>query len=153
MKMIHALKTIAFAAILAIVGLGAFHSTPAQASTTNYSPAVAQVEVIPFTISGQWTATTTGVATIKLPFPAKLIGVSATARASGGTTPTLTVDVKQGSTSVLSAPISITAGTLSEGTITTSSLTDESTISVNLAIGGTSPTWNDITVLLTVIRQ
>jgi hypothetical protein len=29
---------------------------------------------------------------------------------------------------------------------------DESTINVNLAIGGTSPTWNDITLVITALR-
>lgn len=124
----------------------------AQADTTNYGLGVQQ-HVIPFHISGQYTATTAGVVRFKLPYAAKLVGVSATARASGGTTPTLTVDVKEGGTTVLSAPVSITAGTVSEGTITDSLLADESTITADLTIGGTSPTWNDITLLLTVVRR
>jgi len=37
--------------------------------------------------------------------------------------PTLTVDVKQGGTTVLSAPIAVTAGTVAEGTITTAQFT------------------------------
>lgn len=124
---------------------GAFAATP------NYS-ANAPVVVIPFHVSGQYTASTTAVIKLTLPFKAKLIGVSATARASGGTSPTLTVDLKQGGTTVLSAPIAVTAGTVAEGTITTATLTDESTITVDLAITGTSPTWNDITILLTLVR-
>ncbi|MEX2372411.1 MAG: hypothetical protein WD800_01285, partial [Dehalococcoidia bacterium] len=70
-----------------------------------------------------------------------------------GTTPTLTVDVLEGGVTVLSAPIAVTAGTVAEGTITDANLADESTITVNLVITGTSPTWNDITVLLTLVRQ
>jgi len=54
---------------------------------------------------------------------------------------------------VLSAPIAITAGTVSEGTVSDSLLADESTITADLTIGGTSPTWNDIILLLTVVRR
>ena len=71
---------------------------------------------------------------------------------SGGTSPTLTVDVQEAGATILSAPISITAGTVSDGTISDSNLADESLITINLAIGGTSPTWNDITVLLVLKR-
>lgn len=126
----------------------------AFAATQNYPVGVGvDVVVIPFHISGQYTATTASVAKFNLPFAGQLIGVSATARASGGTSPTLTVDLKQGGTTVLSAPISITAGTVAEGTITTSALSDEASMTVDLTIGGTSPTWNDITVLITVVRS
>lgn len=138
-------------AALALVASTLFAPLPALAATTNYPPSAA-VLVVPFHLSGQYTATATGVVKFKLPFKAKVLSVQANARASGGTTPTLTVDVLNGSTSMLSAPISITAGTVAEGTITTATHADESTINVNLAITGTSPTWNDITVVLTVLR-
>jgi len=145
----RALVGILFAAALSVLPPLA---VPANAATTNYNLSVQQV-VIPFHISGQYTATTAGVARFALPFPAKLVGVSTSARASGGTSPTLTVDVKAGGTTVLSAPVAVTAGAVSEATITTSNLADEAVITVDLTIGGTSPTWNDITVLLTVVRK
>jgi hypothetical protein len=66
-----------------------------------------------------------------MPFKAKLVGVGASARASGGTSPTLTVDVKAGGTTLLSAPISVTAATYTEGTITTSAIADEAAITVD----------------------
>lgn len=145
------MKKILLAALLGLMAFTAWE-IPAMAATPNYN-LNSQVETIPFHISGQYTATTASVVKFALPFPAKLIGVSATARASGGTSPTLTVDVKSGGTTVLSAPISVTAGTVAEGTITTSTLADEATITADLTIGGTSPTWNDITLLLTVVRR
>jgi len=135
-----------FALSLLLSPMFALAATPNQALTDD-------VELIPFHISGQWTATTAAVAKIKLPFPAKLIGVSATARASGGTSPTLTVDVQEAGVSVLAAPVAITAGAVAEATIADSALADESLVTVDLAIGGTTPTWNDITVLLTVRRR
>jgi hypothetical protein len=131
----------------AVLTFGIF--TSAFAATPNYL--AVNVELVPFQISGQWTATTTSVIKYTNPAKMKLIGVSATARASGGTSPTLTVDVLAGGTTVLSAPISITAGTVAEGTIVTSTIADEAAVTVNLAITGTSPTWNDITILLTFV--
>lgn len=142
-----------YAAVAAIALAIAVPTVPqAQAATPNYGVQF-PVQVIPFHISGQYTATTANVVRFTLPFKARLIGVSATARASGGTSPTLTVDVLAGGVTVLSAPVSITAGTVSEGTITTAALADEAAITVTLTIGGTGPTWNDITVLLTVVRE
>lgn len=138
---------------LGVLALSAIAWAPAAvADTQNYGLGVQQ-QIIPFHISGQYTATTAGVVRFKLPYAAKLVGVSATARASGGTTPTLAVDVKEAGTTVLSAPIAITAGTVSEGTVSDSLLADESTITADLTIGGTSPTWNDIVLLLTVVRR
>jgi len=126
--------------------------TTVIAATQNYSTAVPGVLVIPLHISGQYTATTNPAARLNLPFAARLIGVTATARASGGTSPTLTIDLEDDGTSVLSAPVAITAGTVSEGLVTSSLIADESQMDVVLTIGGTSPTWDDITVLLTLIR-
>jgi len=124
----------------------------ARAATANYSLAIPGVQVIPIQLAGQYTATVTP-ASFKIPFGVTLIGVSATARASGGTSPTLTVDVKDDGTSVLSSPVAVTAGSVSEGTISTATIADESVIDIVLTIGGSTPTWNDITVLLTVVRR
>jgi len=121
-------------------------------STNVPSVATPGVQVIPIQISGQVTADTAGVARLKLPFAAKLLGVSAAARASGGTTPTLTVDLKAGASSLLSAPIAVTAGQVAEGAVATPAIADETVLTVDLVITGTNPTWNDITVLLTVVR-
>lgn len=142
-----------FAGILAAITIAAaaLIPLPAQAATPNY-PLATQVLVVPLHVSGQYTATTAAVARFALPFKGKLVGVGASARASGGTTPTLTVDVKAGGSTLLSAPISVTAGAYAEGTITTSAVADEAAITVDLTIGGTSPTWNDITIVLTFVR-
>lgn len=123
----------------------------AEAATSNVASAY-DVQVIPIVLWGQRTATTADVAQFKLPFSGSLIGVSATARASGGTTPTLTIDVQDDGVSALSAPISITAGTVAEGTVSAAVIADESEITIDITITGTSPTWDDITVLLTIVR-
>ena len=110
------------------------------------------VVLLPVEISGQRSASVAAVARYKLPFKARLLGVSASARASGGTTPTLTVDVQAGGASVLSAPVAVTAGAVAEGVVETPAVADEAVITIDLAIGGTTPTWDDISVLLTLVR-
>lgn len=141
------------AAIAVAFAMGAAVLAPAQAATPNIAVGAGQVMVLPFHISGQYIATTASVVKFAMPQACNLIGVGASARASGGTSPTLTVNVLEGGVTVLSAPISITAGTYSEGTITDSAIADEAVLTVDLTIGGTSPTWNDITVVLTCARR
>ena len=141
-------------ALLAIAMLaGAFTAPSAIAATPNYAISQPGVLVIPFHISGQYTATTANVVKFAMPFKCRIVGVGATARASGGTTPTLTVDLKDDTVSALSSAIAITAGTYSEGTIANAVVADESVMTVDFTITGTSPTWNDITVFITVLRE
>jgi len=109
---------------------------------------------VPLLIAGQRTADVTGIVRFKLPAATKLIGVQASARASGGTTPTLAVDVLAGGTSVLAAPIAVTAGAVAEGAVAGNGhVADESVITVDLDIGGTNPTWDDICIGLTLVRR
>jgi hypothetical protein len=138
--------------LFSLLCLACLFAFPAAAATSNPTLG-ADAMLVPLHISGQYTTSTTSVAKFALPFPAKLLSVTATARASGGTSPTLTVDVKEGGTSVLSAPVSITAGTVATATVSDSALADEASMTVDLAITGTNPTWNDITVLLALARK
>jgi len=121
-------------------------------TTKNIPVSTPGVLMVPVQLSGQYTATLAAISRMKLPFPAKLMAVSAAARASGGTAPTLTVDLQAGGVSVLSAPIDVTAGATAEGAIATDRLADEAELTIDLAIGGGTPTWDDITVLLTLVR-
>lgn len=129
---------------LAIIGLV---GAPVMAATTNASPASSGYMLLPFHISGQYTANTTAVAKWLAPMPCEIYHASATARASGGTSPTLSVVLKNGASTV-STIGAITAGTISEGALANTTVADEATLSIDLTIGGTSPTWNDITVLI-----
>lgn len=144
-------KTKLLAAGLLLAGL-ALAAPAAHAATTNASPG-ADVVVLPVHLPGQHTADAADIAAIKIPFEARVLGVSATARASGGTNPTLTVDVQEDGSSILSTPVAVTAGTVAEASVSDTVLADEATLTLDLAIGGTSPTWDDVTVLLTVIRR
>lgn len=148
MKPIKFLAALGIAALLAVAGL----SQIVQAATTVPPVSTPGVQVIALQFSKQFTATTAAAAKFTMPFGVRVLGVSATARASGGTSPTLTVDVLAGGTTILSAPIAITAGTVSEGTVSTAAVADEAAVTVDFTIGGTSPTWDDITVLITVAR-
>lgn len=146
------LKVVFVALVLGITLMLATSMT-INAATQNYSVAIPGVQTLPLHLSGQYTATETGVVQFAIPFKCRVIGVTASARASGGTSPTLTVDVQDDGASILSAPVSVTAGSISEGTISSPVLIDESVVTVNLAITGTGPTWDDITVLITVVRE
>lgn len=128
---------------------------PASADTPNFSIAIPGIQVMPVNFAGQVGADKTDAVTIKLPFAAQVIGVSATARASGGSSPTLAIDVLDDGETILSAPIAVTAGTVSEGSIlsTAAIVADESLITIDLDLGGSSPTWDDITVTLTLARR
>jgi len=146
-------RTLAVVALFVCASLSLYQPEPAQAATQDAGVGVGHdVVVIPLHISGQYTATTANVARLTLPFKAQVLGISASARASGGTTPTLTVDVLEGGTTILSAPVAVTAGAVAEATVTDTTLADEAAITVTLTIGGTTPTWNDIVVLITLVR-
>lgn len=123
------------------------------AATPNYDIAVPGVVVIPFHLSGQYTATTANAVRFVMPFKCRIIGVGAIARASGGTSPTLTLDLYDDATLVLASSLTVTATGYNEGVISNPSVSDESVMAINLNIGGTSPTWNDIVVFMTVIRE
>lgn len=107
---------------------------------------------VAFTCTRQLTASVTGLFAFQMPFAATLVEVSAYARASGGTSPTLTIDVKEGGSSVLSSPISVTAGSTAVATPSDTSIADNAEITIDATIGGTTPTWDDITVVLTFKR-
>lgn len=141
------------AILTALLVFAAPFSAPTFAATPNYALTQPGLVVLPFHASGQYTATVAGVVRFTMPFRARVVNVMATARASGGTSPTLTVDLLEAGVSVLSAPIAITAGTVSEGAITDAIIADEAVTTVNFAITGTSPTWNDITIILVVLRE
>ena len=148
MKRFSLVKTAALCA-----GLLMAVCSPAFADTPNIPIATPGVVVLPLHLSGQVGADVDDAVTIKLPFPAKVIGVSATARASGGGTPTLAIDVLDDGTTILSAPIAITAGTVTEGTVSAPYIADESLLSVDLDLDGTDPTFDDITITFTLVRR
>lgn len=142
--------SIAFAALAAAALIAPIDQ--ASADTPNFGVSTPGVVLMPIQIAGQVDDDVTGAATFQLPFRAKILGVTATARASGGDTPTLAIKVLDDGTTVLSAPIAVTAGEIGEGALAAPVVTDESEISIDLDLGGTNPTWDDISILITLVR-
>jgi hypothetical protein len=150
MKMINRL-------ILTILGVTALLTISALSFSATSNPSPASPGYLPMVIpiQGSYTSSTTAAVKWKMPVGYKVLAASATARASSGTNPTLTVDLKTGSTSLFSTPVSVTAGSIAEATLgTTTILADEANASIDLAIGGTNtPTFTDITVFLWLKRR
>ena len=123
-------------------------------TTPNLSIAIPGVVLLPLHLPGQYTASVTAVARLKLPFAARVLGVSAAARDSGGTSPTLTVDIEDDGESILTSAVSVTEGAVAQASIDAAKavIADESELTVDLAITGTTPTWDDVDVLLTLVR-
>lgn len=133
-----------------VLGIGSF---AALAATVNPSPASTGYQTIVVPIMGTYSSTSITPVKFKAPFKYRVLSASATARDVSGSDPTLTVDVKTGSTSVFSTPVAVTAGAIADAVLTaTPNLTDEGTVSVILAAGGTTPKWHDITLFLVLKR-
>lgn len=129
---------------------------PAQAATDNPSTASTGYETWVFHVNGTFTSTVTPIK-FKVPWPYRALSVSVYARSVSGASDVAsqTVDVKQGSTSLLTTPVQIiSSDTVTDGTIaTTPTITDEATISVILNMTGTNPSVTDLTVVMPVKRQ
>ena len=100
---------------------------------------------------GQFSTTINPLAAFQMPFAATLTEVSVHARdIDTATNETYTVDIEEAGTSVLSSAISILADdTCYVGTISDSAIADNAKVEVVLTLGGTTPTLDDLTVLLT----
>ncbi len=120
----------------------------------NIAVATPGVVLLPIHLPGQYSADVTAAARLKLPFAARVLGISVSARASGGATPTLGVDIEDDGASILTEAVSVTEGQVAEASIEASkaALDDESVLTVDLAITGTTPTWDDVDVLITLAR-
>jgi hypothetical protein len=102
--------------------------------------------------TGQYTGSQDPVATFQMPFAATLTEVSATAEDIdlAQADETYTVDLEEAGTTVLSTPIAIVAdNTPVVGSIADASIADNAKMEVVLAIGGSSPALDNLTVLLT----
>jgi hypothetical protein len=108
--------------------------------------------MVNLTSDGPHQAGVTSLNAFQMPFAATLTEVSACARnidtADGDEV--YSVDVIEASTSVLSSVINLVAdNTPVVGVISDSSIADNAKVSVNLSMGGTSPSLDNLTVSLT----
>ena len=119
---------------------------------TDYGPQIDTFRHYSHVLSGQRTTTVT-VQLCEAPWPCRLANPKANARASGGTTPTLTVGLEVGSTALLSAPITVNATPVwASGTPADVAIAAGADIETVLTIGGTNPTWDDIVVEYDLVR-
>lgn len=145
--------------IMTIIGIGTV-ARLAQAATDNPSPGSSGYEQIILHMSGSYTSTVTPVK-FKAPWPFRVLSISTRARlvqATSGTAQTYSLDVRQGSTSLLATPIAIAtlaADTIIDGAVaaTPALVPDEATVSAILTLGGTTPSISDITVIMGIKRQ
>lgn len=133
-----------------------FAPITARADTDNPSSGSTGYETWVFHASGTYTSTTTPLA-FKVPWPYRALSVSAYARAVSGTSDVAsqTVDVKQGSTSLLTTPVQIiSSATTYDATMASApNITDEATLSVILTLTGSNPAVTDLTIVVPVKRQ
>ena len=127
-----------------------------NAATANPSTGSTGYETFVFHTQGAHTSTVTPIK-FKVPWPYRALSVSVYARSVSSTSDVAsqTVDVKQGSTSLLAAPVQIVnSDTVYDATLaTTPAIADEATVSVILNMTGTNPSVSDLTVTLGVKRQ
>ncbi|MBE0596847.1 MAG: hypothetical protein IH614_06245 [Desulfuromonadales bacterium] len=129
---------------------------PAAAATTNFSEAIPGIQVVAITMNRAVTAVSAPViARMQFPFKAEVLGVSASCETAdyASTDETYKIDVKEGANSIFSTPINmLAADTVYEGAIADRSIADEAVVTVVLDVAGTTPSVEDVTVLLTVRR-
>lgn len=112
-------------------------------------------------LSGDLTATTANLARVKLNGRHVVLGVDAIARASTGTGQSCALDLTVGGSSILAAPLAVTATAATSATmvnLTASSgpyrpvIADEGILSVNATLAGTNPVFKDITLSVHLAR-
>lgn len=138
---------LAFAVIVTVA-----FAVPALAATTNPSPASPGYTPVIVKFAG-YTSTRTGAATFKAPAGFTIKHASVAARAVTGTSPTLKVKGRDGAFTRYSGTLN-TAGTVKDLSLTaTPNMTDEATQNIDFILGGTSPTFTDITLFLWLKRK
>lgn len=124
----------------------------AMASTQNYPPGVG-VYAIPIHLSGSYTSALSSVAAIKIPYAARLIGFTGIARSFSGVGAAPTVNLRAGASSVLSSALGLSTVAVTEGTIATSAIADETTLFVDYYLGVSGIEATDMTLLMTFLRR
>lgn len=138
------------AALVVVLLLGALVFAPSAmlAATSNPSPASSGYFAMTFNFDSQLTSTVADKAEFTMPWPAQLVQIQCVARALGGSGgPTYTFTLQEGA-GTLATCAPVTAGAVVEGTISDAAVADEANITLDYASAGTSPTADDVTVIL-----
>lgn len=133
---------------LALMALAVLPMAITQSATDNPAQGAPGYYVLTFHFDSQLTATVADKAQWKQPWPSTLVKVKCSGRAFGGSaSPTYTWTLQEGAgTAATCAPT--VAATEVEGTITDSDTADEASMTLDYASAGTSPTADDMTVIL-----
>lgn len=149
-------KSLAAILLLAVLCLLCVPTPPASAATANPSPASSGYMMLPLTFDRAVTTVSAPViARIKTPWPATVVGVTASCETAdyASTDEHYKIDIKEGATSILSAPIDmVAADTVYDGTVSDTTLADEAVLTVILDVTGTTPSVEDVSVLLILKR-
>jgi hypothetical protein len=120
---------------------------------SNYGPEFDRFERCHIVLAGQRALTVSGIPLARPDWACTLSNIWVSARSSAGTTPSLTVDLKVGSTSKLTAPVTVTALVWTAGAPATDpSLAAGAVLTATLTIGGTLPMWDDIAMRFDLLR-
>lgn len=129
---------------------------PAQAATVNPSPGSPGYMMLPITMNRAVTTVSAPViARFQVPYGFTVVGVTASCETAdyASTDEAYKIDVKEGATSILSAPINmLAADTVYAGTLADTAIADEAVVTVILDVAGTTPSVEDVTVLLVLKR-
>ena len=123
-----------------------------MAAVSNPSPGSPGYMMVILPMNGNHTSSTTNAIRFKMPWPATLLGASAIVRTSGAAG-TMTIDVTETGTTVLSGAISVNPTTVTEGTIADSAIADEAVIGITTTISSAGAIWVDPTVQLNFKRK
>jgi hypothetical protein len=155
LKLLSKIVSVVLVAALAIAPIAA---PPAQAAAPNLPGIGASLIVLPFHISGQYTASKTALVKLNMPFPARVLYVHASINAKGGTQGTTTLQCLNAGTGVTNAMDLGTpaAGTIVEATLTAAqqNVAKDAAFTCDLVMtGGSSPTINDVTLIVVLGRR
>jgi hypothetical protein len=130
---------IAFGLTLAPLRQTAHLDNEVMAAVTNPSPGSPgyMMMVIPIAMTLNSTNDGTGLIRFKMPWPATLVGASAIVKTTGSGN-TVSINVTEAGTSVLSGAITANESTVTEGTVTDSSIADEAVIGINATVSSST---------------
>ena len=150
-------QTLGVLMLAATLGLAAMlpfmAQEPLQAATVNPSVGSSGYFIQTFHFDSQLTATVADKATWKMPWPVELVDIKCSFRAVRGTGSPTYIWTLQAGAANLATCAPTTAATEVSGTIATSSIADESNMTLDYASTGSSPTGDDGTVILVFKRQ
>ena len=151
-------RLVLFITVLALAAVPVLATAPAFAAAPQLPAPGANIQILTFHASGQYTASKTNLVKFPAPYDLRILYAAAAIQAKGGTQGTTTLQVLNAGTGVTNAMDLGTpaAATIVEATLTAAqqNVAKDAAITADLVItGGTSPTIDQITLILVVGRR